>query len=69
MSERETQRETQRDSLGRRMSRAPASRSGRSGNPKIAGSSPESRVHGSNQTNDFKIDTCRFLARCSALLG
>ena len=26
-------------------------------------------IHWSRQTNDFKIDTCRFLARPSALLG
>ena len=25
--------------------------------------------HWSSQSNDFKIDTCHFLARCMALLG
>ena len=46
------------------MSRVPASRFGRLGNPKIAGSSPESvgSKPQSKQTKDFKIDTCHFLA-------
>ena len=40
------------------MSRAYASRSGRSGNPKVAGSSLDLTVFKpwSSQTNDFKID-------------
>ena len=32
------------------------------------GSEPPRLKHWSSQTNDFKIDTYRFLARCSALL-
>ena len=51
------------------MSRAPTSRSERSGNSKIAGSSPELVALKPGQTNDFIIDTCCFLAWRSALLG
>ena len=47
------------------MSRASVSRVGRSGNLNLAGSSVE--PVGSN--NDFKIDTCRFLAWHLAVLG
>ena len=67
-------------SRGGRMSCVPASRSGRSGNPKIVGLSPEpatlkpgprtcSFETWLSQTNDFKIDTCHFPAWHSALLG
>ena len=46
------------------MSKAPVARFGNSGDLEPMGSNP-----GSSQTNDFKIDICRFLARRSALLG
>ena len=45
---------------GDQMSRASISRFGRSGSPNLMGSS---------QTKDFKIDSCHFLVRRSALLG
>ena len=43
----------------------------RSGNLQVAGSNPDLTVFEpwSSQTNDFKIDTCHFLAWLSALLG
>ena len=47
-----------------RMSRASASRFGKSEHPNFMGSSP-SRV----KPMTYKIDTCHLLARCSALLG
>ena len=46
------------------MSRAPVSRFGRSGNVNLTGLNL-ARI----KQNDFKIDTCRFLARRLALLG
>ena len=52
---------------GGRMSRAPASRSGRSENPKVVGSNPDLAVF--EPWSDFKIDTCRSLAYRLALLG
>ena len=53
------------------MSRASSSRSGRSGNPKVAGSNLGRTVFEprSSQTKDFKIDTCRSLAWHSALFA
>ena len=47
-----------------RMNRASVFLLGRSGNLDLVGFEPWSI-----QSNDFKIDTCRFLARRSALLG
>ena len=51
-------------SWGGQMSRVPTSPSGRSGNPKVAGSSQELAVVEPwlSQTNDFKIDTCHSIA-------
>ena len=48
------------------MSRASASRDGRSGNLNLVGSNPD---HVLSQTNDFKVDTCHFPAWHSVLLG
>ena len=58
-------------SRGGRMSRASTSRSGRSGNPNVAGSNLDLAVFEpwSSETNDFKSDTCRSLSWYSALLG
>ena len=53
--------ETRRDS---RMNRASVSHFGRSGDLYLMGTNP-----GRVKTKDFNIDTCRFLARRSALLG
>ena len=58
-------------SQGGQMSRAPASRSGRSGNLRIAGSSPDPVALKPGQVKPlalFNIDTCRFLAWQSALI-
>ena len=55
---------------GGRMSRASISHAGRSGKPNLMGSQLDpAGLDAGSQTNDFKIDTCRFLARCSTLLG
>ena len=35
----------------------------------VMGSEPHGFKPWSSQTNDIKLDTCCFLARCSALLG
>ena len=53
------------------MSGVPASRSGRSGNPKVMGSNLDLTVSEpwSSQSSDFKIDTCHSLAWCLVLLG
>ena len=50
-------------SRGGQMSSALTSRSGRSGNPKIAGLNPDACWFKpwSSQSDDFKIDTCPFL--------
>ena len=53
------------------MSKSTPSYSGRLGNPKVAGSNSKPHVFESwsSQTNNFKIDTCCFLAWLSAILG